>query len=137
MSVKMKKKGLAVAVILLFVGVASLPSITAHDMEINDDTTEPLDVGRILIRGFGFIPKYSGDNITFFAIKFQYPNGTILDYEMETIWFRWITVPIFTIQFFYQGSFFIYYIWSVKIGHFEPPDNIMRTNNQMRIWGIE
>ena len=67
----MLKKGLAVAVILLFIGVAVAPSINATDKEINDNTTEPLDFGRTIIRGFGLFPHFSGDNLTFFYLNFK------------------------------------------------------------------
>ena len=127
----MIKKGLAVAVILLFIGVAFAPSINAKDKEIKDDTTEPLDVGRTIIRGFGMFPIYWGDNVTFFAIRLSFIviNGT--DRETVTIRLRWITLPKDMVPLHTFGLFRVWiYIFGVPFnGSFEPPDNIMKITN--------
>jgi len=89
----MLRKGLAVAVILLFIGVALAPSINATDKkEINDNVAEPLDIGRGTIRGWILFPHHCGDNFTFFALRCHYItiNGTIR--KTGTITLRWITL---------------------------------------------
>jgi len=110
MGARMLKKGLAVAVILLFVGVAFAPSINANDKEINDDTTEPLDVGRFRIRGFGLFPRYSGENVTFFAVRLFYSmvNGT--ERITGVFWLKRITLPINNIQYVGRFNIVIYVI---------------------------
>ena len=131
----MLRKGLAVAVILLFIGVAFIPNVSAYDKEINDDIIEPLDIGRTIIRGFGLFPIFWGDNVTFFAIRLSFIviNGT--DMETVTIRLRWITLPKDMVPLHTFGLFrMLIYIFGVPFnGSFEPPDSLMRLNNQMRI----
>jgi len=93
----MIKKGLAVAVILLFIGLALAPSINANDKEINDDTTEPLDIGRSRIRGFGLFPRYSGENVTFFALRLSYMMINSTERTIGVCWLKRITLPRSTI----------------------------------------
>ena len=89
----MIKKGLAVAVILLFIGVAFIPNVSAYDKEINDDIIEPLDIGRTIIRGFGLFPHFSGNNLTFFYLNFK------------SDLFGWITLRIANQGFMLIGPF--------------------------------
>ena len=93
----MFRKCLAVAVILLFIGVAFAPSINAKDIEIKDDTTEPLDVGRSMIRGFGLFPRYSGENVTFFALRTSYIMINSTERTIGVCWLKRITLPRSTI----------------------------------------
>ena len=89
----MLRKGLAVAVILLFIGVAFIPSINAKGIEINDDIIEPLDIGRTILRGWGLFPHHCGDNFIFFALSVHYITITGTSRTTGTIRFRWITSP--------------------------------------------
>jgi len=93
----MFRKGLAVAVILLFIGVAFIPNVSADDREINDDTTEPLDIGRSMIRGFGLFPRYSGENVTFFALRLSYMMINSTERTIGVCWLKRITLPRSTI----------------------------------------
>ena len=110
----MLKKGLAVAVILLFIGVALVPSITATDKEKNDNLTEPLDFGRIILRGFLIFPFYHCDMFTFFAIRVHY---TIITGTERTTgeWSReWVTLPAKDIDIIYT-TIFQYVLLSILI----------------------
>lgn len=64
-------KILPIIVVVLFFSIAIVPSINAIDNNINDDTTKSLDLGRIIIRGFGLFPHFNGDNLTFFYPYFN------------------------------------------------------------------
>jgi len=130
----MKKKGLAVAVILLFIGVAFTSSINATDKEINDDIIEPLDIGRFMVRGFGLFPHYHGDNFTFFALRCHYITITGTSRTTGTFHFRWISIPKPCLGFIKYGLFRIsFYFIFHSFKSDEIPDNLMRLNNQMRI----
>ena len=112
----MLRKGLAVAVILLFIGVAFAPTINAKDVEIKDDTIEPLDISRNGIRGFGLFPRYSGENVTFFAVRLSYTmiNGT--ERETGVYSLKRITLPRNTIV--HVGPFnIVIYVWGVFRGN--------------------
>ena len=129
MGARMFRKGLAVAVILLFIGVALLPSITAHDTEINDDITEPLDVGRQIIRGLGFFPITDGDYITFFVIRLKVFSFT--EWEYTTYYYQWVTFPLHL--FSYQTGRFniiMFYRTTIK-GDFQPEFSRLGMNNLM------
>jgi len=125
----MFRKGLAVAVILLFIGLALAPSINAKDIEIKDDTIEPLDIGRFMVRGFGLFPRYSGENVTFFALRLSYMmiNGT--ERTIGVCWLKRITLPRSTIA--HVGPFnIVIHVWGFLRGNpFEPPDSIMKISN--------
>ena len=122
----MFKKGLAVAVILLFIGVAFTPSINAKDEEINDDTSEPLDIGRFMFRGFGLFPRYSGENVTFFALRLSYMMINSTERIIGVCWLKRITLPRSTIV--HVGPFnIVIYVWGAFRGNpFEPPDRQYR-----------
>jgi hypothetical protein len=133
----MLRKGLAVAVILLFIGVAFIPNVSAYDKEINDDTTKPLDIVRTAISGFGLFPISWGGNVTFFALRchIRIINLSSREIERYTIRFKWITISEDGINYFPVGIFriFLYCFIGTLGDDFEPPDSIMRLNNQMRI----
>ena len=101
----MLKKGLAVAVILLFIGLALVPSSHAKDKEICDDTIEPLDIGRIILRGFLIFPFYHDDMITFFAIRVHYIIITGTERTTDIWFFEWVTLPAKDILIIYNGIF--------------------------------
>ena len=112
----MLKKGLAVAVILLFIGVAFAPSTNAKDIEIKDDTTKPLDIGRSMIRGFGVFPRYSGENVTFFALRLSYVMINSTERTIGVCWLKRITLPRSTIV--HVGPFnIVIYVWGVFRGN--------------------
>ena len=64
-----------------------------HGKPVNDDTTEPLDIGRTIIRGFGLFPHFNGDNLTFFYLNFK------------SDLFGWITLRIANPGFMIIGPF--------------------------------
>ena len=129
----MIKKGLAVAVILLFIGVAFAIPINAKDIEIKDDKIEPLDVGRWIIRGSGLFPIFWGDNVTFFARHLHIIIITGTQRDVVTISKRWITLPKDIVPLYIFPLYRLIYIFLLYVGGFEPPDNIMMLNNEMRI----
>ena len=109
---KMIKKGLAVAVILLFIGVAFAIPINAKDIEINDDTTEPQEIGRTIVRGMVTFPFVNDDMITFFALNVKIINITGTERNIERWQFEWITLPE-NIVILYR-TFFIFYRLDIK-----------------------
>ncbi len=117
----MKKKGLAVAIILLFIGLALAPSINAKGIEIKDDTTEPLDVGRFRIRGFGLFPRYSGENVTLFALRLVYSMINATESETGIYSLKRITLPINNIQYVGRFNIVIYVIGGGSGNPFEAP----------------
>ena len=125
----MLRKGLAVAVILLFIGVAFIPNVSADDREINDDRTEPLDIGRSMIRGFGLFPRYSGENVTFFALRLSYMMINSTERTIGVYSLKRITLPRSTIV--HVGPFnIVIYVWGAFRGNpFEPPDSFMKISN--------
>ena len=131
----MLRKGLAVAVILLFIGVAFIPNVSAHDKEINDNKAEPLDIGRTILSGTGLFPFFWGDYFIFFARMCHYMIITGTSRTTGTFRCRWVTIPKDFLGYYKIGPFNIYIIYFPIwfSDGFEPPDNIMRTNNQMRI----
>jgi len=130
----MFRKGLAVAVILLFIGVAFIPNVSAYDKEINDNTTEPLDVGRSAIRGFGLFPHYHGDNFTFFALRCHYIIITGTSRTTGTIHFRWISTSMPFVHYKEGLLGILIYVFGTRLDDdFEPPYSIMKINNQMII----
>ena len=128
----MIKKGLAVAVILLFIGVAFAPSINAKGIEIKDDTTEPLGIGRTIIRGFGLFPIFWEDNVTFLAIRLHLIIITNTTRTVETYWFQWITLPLNGSFYYFLGRLDIIMFYTVTIkGDFEPQYSRLGMNNLM------
>ena len=108
----MIRKGLAVAVILLFIGVAFTSSINAKDIEIKDNTTEPLDVDRTIVRGMVTFPFVHDDMITFFALSVHITNITGTEKTIDRWRFEWITLPE-NIVILYR-TFFIFYRIDIK-----------------------
>jgi len=97
------------------------------------NTTEPLDVGRWIIRGSGLFPIFWGDNVTFFAINLSIIIITGTQRDVVTISKRWITLPKDIVPLYIFPLYRLIYIFLLYVGDFEPPDNIMMLNNEMRI----
>jgi len=128
----MIQKCLAVVVILLFIGVAFAQSINAKDIEIKDDTTEPLGIGRTIVRGFGLFPIFGEDNVTFLAIRLHLKIITNTTRTVETYWFQWITLPLKDFFYYSPGrlDIIMFYIAKIK-GDFEPQYSRLGMNNLM------
>ena len=107
----MLKKGLAIFVILIFLGTIYIPNAIAYDRNINNDLIKPTDlIGRGIYRGFGLFPFYHGDNVTFLAIMFRCTIFTATEMQTYTFILKWITLPRNFVHNFFIFNKLIYYI---------------------------
>jgi len=84
------KKGVAVAVILLFIGLAFVPSINANT---EPETTDIFD--RAIIWGIILFPHLGRPvylDIKFFAICLWIMNMSPTNRTEDVYWFKWVTL---------------------------------------------